>query len=236
MTKPVHFLLLSTVIALAAATAVGAGCGSSSGSGSLPTCKNPTTQQTTCDTCVTDKCPSEVSAVEDACGDYLSCIEACDCSDSTCQTTCEQSADSSCVSAIEANKNCAACDSECSSSVTVNVPVVGVAPADAAFPDGVMMGAACSGDIYVDATTGGGYAFCDDGVWAYTPSDPAADGFTLDEGIGIDGGSGDGGSTDGGSADSGSGDSGSTDGGSADGESSDAESSDGGAADTGTVG
>ena len=51
----------------------------------------------------------------------------------------------------------------CSTTASVGL-VVGMAPADDTFPDGVVLGDKCSGDVYV--TGGTGYAFCDNDVWS----------------------------------------------------------------------
>jgi hypothetical protein len=63
-----------------------------------------------------------------------------------------------------------------------------------AFPDGVAIGEACSGDDYVAAVEGSGYAYCEDGQWAYSFSDPDNDGFVPV--ASYDGGTSDGGGTD----------------------------------------
>jgi hypothetical protein len=66
--------------------------------------------------------------------------------------------------------------------VTITVPTVpnpGELPSGDTFPGGIVIGGSCNGDVYVEGTIEG-YAFCDDGVWTYTDTDPAEDGYTLD--------------------------------------------------------
>ena len=66
----------------------------------------------------------------------------------------------------------AACSSssKCTAIPPSSTPPVGVTFSGGAF------GGPCSGDVYVGAGTG--WAFCDNGEWAYTTTDPATDGFT----------------------------------------------------------
>jgi hypothetical protein len=47
---------------------------------------------------------------------------------------------------------------------------------------GSSFGKKCSDDIYTIAGTDG-WAFCDDGVWAYTTSDPGAYGYSFTEDV-----------------------------------------------------
>jgi hypothetical protein len=58
----------------------------------------------------------------------------------------------------------------CSSSSAMLIQAYGGAPIDA-FQYGVMLGASCEGKVYVTGQVG--YAFCDDGAWAYTSTNPA---------------------------------------------------------------
>jgi hypothetical protein len=66
------------------------------------------------------------------------------------------------------------------------VSAYGVPPsAPDLFQDGVEVGGPCDGKVYVDGQEG--YAFCDDGTWACTPTDPATDGYApLDGGVRAD--------------------------------------------------
>jgi MYXO-CTERM domain-containing protein len=82
----------------------------------------------------------------------------------------------------------------------VLIPTASTPPPGVTFPGGVF-GGSCSGNVYIAA--GPGYAFCDDGKWAYTPTDPSADGFTP---LSPDGGTGSGGGTGTGSGGGGGGD------------------------------
>ena len=79
----------------------------------------------------------------------------------------------------------------CSSSVSITIPTGAdkTAPAGVVFTDGVIVGDACEGDVYVVDSAGDGWAFCNDGYWWYSSSDPSGDGYTVYSG----GGSGDGG-------------------------------------------
>jgi len=77
----------------------------------------------------------------------------------------------------------------CSSSTTVTLPTSSTPPNGVTFAAGTF-GGHCVGDIY--ATAGVGYAFCDDGTWEYTTTDPSQDAFTevsssADGGSGTDG-------------------------------------------------
>ena len=69
-----------------------------------------------------------------------------------------------------------ACAAACSSSTGVTVPPTSSPPPGTTFVGG-QFGGHCSGDVYVIAGTAG-WAFCDDGVWAYTTTDPSTDGYT----------------------------------------------------------
>jgi hypothetical protein len=63
----------------------------------------------------------------------------------------------------------------CGGGSGVTVPTASKAPRGVAFEAGEF-GHPCSGDDYEAAGTG--WAFCDNGEWAYTTTDPGADGFT----------------------------------------------------------
>jgi hypothetical protein len=56
------------------------------------------------------------------------------------------------------------------SSAGVVVPPPSAPPSGLTFTGG-KFGGACEGDVYTAAGTG--WAFCDNGVWAYTTADPA---------------------------------------------------------------
>jgi hypothetical protein len=58
----------------------------------------------------------------------------------------------------------------------VTIPPKSDPPPGVTFSEGTF-GGPCAGDIFY-TTDGEGYAFCDDGKWAYTTVDPAADGYT----------------------------------------------------------
>jgi hypothetical protein len=64
----------------------------------------------------------------------------------------------------------------CSSTGTAGL-VVGTVPPSDTFPDGVVIGDSCAGQVFV--TGGTGYAFCDSSdKWAYTATDPSGDSYT----------------------------------------------------------
>jgi len=63
----------------------------------------------------------------------------------------------------------------CGGGSGVTVPTASKPPLGVTFEAGEF-GHACSGDDYEAAGTG--WAFCDNGQWAYTTTDPGADGFT----------------------------------------------------------
>lgn len=58
-----------------------------------------------------------------------------------------------------------------SSNASVSSVTVYGGPSGVTFPDGVVLGGHCEGKVYVDGTYG--YAFCDDGMWAATDTNPA---------------------------------------------------------------
>jgi hypothetical protein len=62
----------------------------------------------------------------------------------------------------------------CGGGSGVTVPTASKAPRGVTFEAGEF-GHPCSGDDYEAA--GAGWAFCDNGQWAYTTTDPSADGF-----------------------------------------------------------
>jgi hypothetical protein len=62
----------------------------------------------------------------------------------------------------------------CSSSSGTGTPTKSNPPTGTTFIGGTF-GTSCPANAYVQAGTG--WAFCDDGTWAYTTSDPSADGF-----------------------------------------------------------
>ena len=67
----------------------------------------------------------------------------------------------------------------CSSSTGVKLtPPYGTPPCEPASGC-VELGGACSGKVYVDGGSDE-YLYCDDGVWVFTTTDPASDGYTLD--------------------------------------------------------
>jgi len=72
----------------------------------------------------------------------------------------------------------------CTSSTTVTIPPSSNPPPGVTFVGGTF-GGSCNGDIFVEAGTG--YAFCDNGKWAYTTTDPSMDGYMPD--TSTDGGS-----------------------------------------------
>jgi hypothetical protein len=63
----------------------------------------------------------------------------------------------------------------CGGGSGVTLPTASKAPLSLTFEAG-QFGHPCSGDVYEAA--GIGWAFCDNGQWAYTTTDPGADGFT----------------------------------------------------------
>jgi hypothetical protein len=68
-----------------------------------------------------------------------------------------------------------ATDAGCGAGSGVILPTPSEPPPGVTFEAGEF-GHPCSGDDYEAA--GIGWAFCDDGKWAYTTADPSADGFT----------------------------------------------------------
>ncbi len=108
------FLGAGIIVSLTAAPA----CGSS-----VPSCQNPTSEEQACDSCGSSNCGSEVSDVESDCSAYVSCYEACDCSDTACVAKCTQDTTSSaCQAAGEALGSCTEqhCKSQCTVSVTID--------------------------------------------------------------------------------------------------------------------
>ncbi len=71
------------------------------GGATLPLCKEPTTAETTCNDCLESSCKSQATAALGACGPFYSCYAACDCSDTSCITTCEGKAPSGCDTPAE---------------------------------------------------------------------------------------------------------------------------------------
>jgi hypothetical protein len=72
------------------------------------TCKNPTAPQETCASCEQSQCLSTVTTEVSACsGSFATCFEMCDCSNTSCITTCaETEASSACQSALGALASC----------------------------------------------------------------------------------------------------------------------------------
>jgi len=58
--------------------------------------------------------------------------------------------------------------------VHITPPTTSTSPVGVTFPGGTF-GGSCTGDVYIPV--GAGYAFCDNGTWAYTTMDPGADGY-----------------------------------------------------------
>lgn len=111
---PVHRVLK---VAVRVALGFLLACSHASSSAPLPTCKNPGAPEVACDACGAASCGDEVAAIESACGAYLTCLAACDCSDSACQRTCEGQSSTSCMIAL-GQKTCAACTSACTTTAT----------------------------------------------------------------------------------------------------------------------
>jgi hypothetical protein len=106
------------VVALVVGSIGAPGC-SGNGSG-VPQCMNPPATggtSTTCANCLNSSCSSEVSQVDSACSGYVSCYDACDCSDDTCLENCQKQAtsDSACEGALQSGLSCAEakCTSAC---------------------------------------------------------------------------------------------------------------------------
>jgi hypothetical protein len=182
-TTTLKLLLLGLASGFAATIA----CSSSSGGSGVVSCKNPTVAESACSACEAESCAAENSAVIAACSSYVSCYQGCDCSDDACVLACAEGSTASCKSAAAmAGASCTACKSVCEPTVTITIPTVSTSPSGDTFAGGFVVGGACSGDVYVAGAEG--YLFCDDGVWAYTSTDPAADGYTMITGAGDDGG------------------------------------------------
>jgi hypothetical protein len=74
------------------------------------------------------------------------------------------------VSACNSGLKCT--NGKCKTEITITVPTTPTAPS-VTLPYGLTWGGSCSGDVYIALSTG--YAFCDNGVWAYTVTDPKGD-------------------------------------------------------------
>ena len=109
-----------TAAALAVAVVI-VGCSSSSGGGapSTPTCKGGAgatgAGSTACNSCTQSSCGSQIAAIEGACSAFLSCYEACECTDLACLGNCQTSIDATCMSAYNPFVSCLtqSCASQC---------------------------------------------------------------------------------------------------------------------------
>jgi len=84
----------------------------------IPSCKNPTTTDTACASCVEHDCTSAAKTAVTACSAFYTCFAGCDCSGTSCIGNCESAAasNSACVTAAEALQSCQT--SKCTSSCT----------------------------------------------------------------------------------------------------------------------
>ena len=67
-------------------------------------------------------CASDVSPIESVCGAYISCYQACQCSDGTCVDNCFLAATPACASALQTSNSCSACKAECRMTATATTP------------------------------------------------------------------------------------------------------------------
>ncbi len=116
-------------------------------SASAPSCQNPTPREQACSSCSASSCASEVSSVVSACPDYVSCYEACDCSDAACIARC--------TGDVTSNAPCLSAGSALALCVEFNCPSSQCAPladasVDAGMPDagsGVDSTVGCTGNF-----------------------------------------------------------------------------------------
>jgi hypothetical protein len=100
-----------TAATLAALLSLGA-CSSnnSNGGGSgAPSCKNPGSTgpgNAACNSCLQSHCASQLAQVRSSCQAFVSCYEACQCSDDTCVFGCQAKVDATCSGPAQAENMC----------------------------------------------------------------------------------------------------------------------------------
>jgi hypothetical protein len=163
--KPIHAVVLLSLVGGSILAAVGAGCSSSStssGSGALQTCQNPPATQVACDTCTLKSCNSAALGVQSQCPDFLTCIQACDCSDTTCTTQCSEAVTEACQDAMNAYA-CPACATDCGSDFdagSFDASTTGISLFTGSLPAGLPT--TCTDGVY-DLVAGGIAGLCDGG-------------------------------------------------------------------------
>jgi hypothetical protein len=94
-------IAMATFVACSNSNGGGGGGTGGGGSGAL-TCVGGASQQSgagsaQCSSCLQGSCSGPLSTVESSCSAYLTCYQACSCSDSTCLTGCLSKVDSNCA-------------------------------------------------------------------------------------------------------------------------------------------
>ena len=82
---------------------------------------NPPTDVAPCIACAQASCGSEIASVVGNCSDFLNCYDQCDCSDSSCITSCEGDITSQCDTSASPLASCLTneCANACGDSTTV---------------------------------------------------------------------------------------------------------------------
>lgn len=98
---------LAVVASMVCAAIAGASCDSSSngGAGGAQCGEVRPTKNQTCDDCIGAMCGDALSAANDACKGYVSCQDACGCTN-TCLASCKARIDASCRDAQEELASC----------------------------------------------------------------------------------------------------------------------------------
>ena len=110
-------------LVLALVAACSSSSDSSNGGGSrAPTCKGAASAggpgSAACNSCLDGHCAGQIAAVNGACGAYVACYSACQCSDLQCIAGCLADIDGNCQNSYEPLTQCltGSCGSECTGS------------------------------------------------------------------------------------------------------------------------
>ncbi len=125
--RPTLATLVAAVAALAAsACSSGGGNAGHSGAdaGQFPGCMNPTPAGVMCESCILSSCAPAVAASVSECGQYFTCLEACDCSATSCLEDCTAYYDLACQTADQATRACTStggpCEAACAASLAAS--------------------------------------------------------------------------------------------------------------------
>jgi hypothetical protein len=121
----------AVALSFASFVAVVAACSNSTSGGTgapgIPSCQGATGSTgpgtAACNSCLQTNCASQLSSVESACGAYLTCDEACQCSDTTCLAECVTTKiDGACATADGPFTSCLtqSCPSQCEQTIVLD--------------------------------------------------------------------------------------------------------------------